>query len=289
MGAAPWRVAIITVVPIVAQTYSETIRRCGHEPVAVITPRRRALSAPPMPFAAAHVADDPPELDILFAATRHSLTRLLRAHEPDLAICTGFPWLISQETIDVPRLGIVNGHPSLLPRYRGPFPIAWAIRNGETEIGMSFHLMDAAFDTGNVLAQKAVPLHDDDTGETLYDRFLPVVDELLPIVFARLAAGDRGDPQDGGEYQSMFEKEYWTIDPSQTAAEVHRQVRAWSFVPPILPERGPILDLGGERVRVTRTSRTEVADATRLECADGPLWIVESEPVHVGAPDPSFR
>jgi methionyl-tRNA formyltransferase len=289
MGAAPWRVAIITVVPIVAQTYSETIRRCGHEPVAVITPRRRALSAPPMPFAAAHVADDPPELDILFAATRHSLTRLLRAHEPDLAICTGFPWLISQETIDVPRLGIVNGHPSLLPRYRGPFPIAWAIRNGETEIGMSFHLMDAAFDTGNVLAQKAVPLHDDDTGETLYDRFPPVVDELLPIVFARLAAGDRGDPQDGGEYQSMFEKEYWTIDPSQTAAEVHRQVRAWSFVPPILPERGPILDLGGERVRVTRTSRTEVADATRLECADGPLWIVESEPVHVGAPDPSFR
>jgi methionyl-tRNA formyltransferase len=289
MGAAPWRVAIITVVPIVAQTYSETIRRCGHEPVAVITPRRRALSAPPMPFAAAHVADDPPELDILFAATRHSLTRLLRAHEPDLAICTGFPWLISQETIDVPRLGIVNGHPSLLPRYRGPFPIAWAIRNGETEIGMSFHLMDAAFDTGNVLAQKAVPLHDDDTGETLYDRFPPVVDELLPIVFARLAAGDRGEPQEGGEYQSMFEKEYWTIDTSQTAAEVHRQVRAWSFVPPILPERGPILDLGGERVRVTRTSRTEVADATRLECADGPLWIVESEPVHVGAPDPSFR
>ena len=289
MGAAPWRVAIITVVPIVAQTYSETIRRCGHEPVAVITPRRRALSAPPMPFAAAHVADDPPELDILFAATRHSLTRLLRAHEPDLAICTGFPWLISQETIDVPRLGIVNGHPSLLPRYRGPFPIAWAIRNGETEIGMSFHLMDAAFDTGNVLAQKAVPLHDDDTGETLYDRFPAVVDELLPVVFDRLAAGDRGDPQEGGEYQSMFGKDYWTIDPSQTAADVHRQVRAWSFIPPISPDLGPILDLDGERVRVTRTSRTEIADSTRLECADGPLWIVETEPVHVAAPVPSFR
>jgi methionyl-tRNA formyltransferase len=154
---------------------------------------------------------------------------------------------------------------------------------------MSFHLMDAAFDTGNVLAQKAVPLHDDDTVETLYDRFPAVVDELLPIVFDRLAAGDLGDPQEGGEYQSMFEKEYWTIDTSQTAADVHRQVRAWSFIPPISPDLGPILDLGGERVRVTRTSRTEVADASRLACADGPLWIVESEPVHVGAPDPSFR
>ncbi len=96
-------------------------------------------------------------------------------------------------------------------------------------------------------------------------------------------------PQEGGEYQSMFEQEYWTIDPSQTAAEVHRQVRAWSFIPPISPDLGPILDQGGERVRVTRTSRTEVAGATRFECADGPLWIVESVPVQLGAPDPSFR
>ena len=189
---------IITVLPVVAQGYSEAIRGLGHEPVAVITPRRRALDAPPMPFAALHVADDPPELDVLFAATKHSLTRLLRAYEPDLAICTGFPWLLSQETIDVPRLGIVNGHPSLLPRYRGPFPIAWAVRNGETEIGMSFHLMDAAFDTGNVLAQKPIPISDDETDATLFERFPAIVAELMPIVFERLAAGDRGDPQEGG-------------------------------------------------------------------------------------------
>jgi methionyl-tRNA formyltransferase len=275
----PWRVVIITVLPVVAQNYSEVIRSLGHEPVAVLTPRRRALEAPPMPFAAEHVADDPAELDILFAATKRSLTRLLRTHEPDLAICTGFPWLIPQEAIDVPRLGIVNGHPSLLPRYRGPFPIAWAIRNGETEIGMSFHRMDAAFDTGNVLAQKAIPLTDDDTEETLFSRFPALVSELLPVVFDRLAAGDPGDPQEGGEYQSMFEREYWTIEPSQTAAAVHRQVRAWSFIPPISTELGPFARLDGERVRVTRTSLVEVEGATVLECADGPVWIVESQPV----------
>lgn len=289
VAVAPWRVVIITVLPVVAQSYSETIRRCGHEPVAVITPRRRALEAPPMPFAAEHVADDPAELDVLFAATRHSLTRLLRAHEPDLAICTGFPWLISQETIDVPRLGIVNGHPSLLPRYRGPFPVAWAVRNGEAEIGMSFHLMDAAFDTGNVLAQKAIPLDADETAETLYPRFPKLVGELLPIVFERLAAGDRGDPQEGGDYQSMFEDDYWTIDPTRTAAEVHQQVRAWSFIPPIAAGLGPILDRDGERVRVTRSSLTEVDGAERLDCADGPLWLVETEPSEHGALPASFR
>ena len=276
---APWRVAIITVPPVVAQGYAEEIRRLGHEPVAVITPRRRALTAPPMPFASAHVADDPPELDILFAATKDSLPRLLRAYDLDLAICTGFPWLIAQEAIDVPRLGIVNGHPSLLPRYRGPFPIAWAVRNGEAEIGMSFHLMDASFDTGNLLAQTSIPLAEDDTEETLFKRFPGVVSELLPIVFSRLAAGDRGDPQEGGDYQSMFEDDYWTIDPSRPAAEVHRQVRAWSFIPPVSPVLGPFLERDGGRVRVTRSSLTEVEGAAVLDCGDGPLWIVESVPV----------
>jgi hypothetical protein len=58
---------------------------------------------------------------------------------------------------------------------------------------------------------------------------------------------------------------------------VHRQVRAWSFVPPILPNMGPVLEGDGTSVRLLRTSLTEVAGAERLECADGPLWVVETE------------
>jgi methionyl-tRNA formyltransferase len=277
MAGAPWRVAIISVLPTVVQGYAEMIRAAGHEPVVAITPRRRLPSDPPMPFAAEHVADDPAELDILFPATKHSLPRMLRAYEPDLAICTGLPWLITSEAIEVPRLGIVNGHPSLLPRYRGPFPIAWAVRNGETEIGLSYHLMDAEFDTGNLLAQAPIPLGDDDTGETVMARLAATAGELLPIVFERLARGERGEPQEGGDYQSMFEGGYWTIDPSQSAADVHRQVRAWSFMPPV-EVFGPFLEREGQRVKVRQTSLTEVAGADRLECADAPLWIVESVP-----------
>ena len=233
-----------------------------------------------MPFAAEHVADDPPELDVLFAATKHSMTRLLRAHEPDLAICTGFPWLLSQETIDVPRLGIVNGHPSLLPRYRGPFPVAWAVRNGETEIGMTYHLMDAGVRHRQRARAAGDPARPTTTREeTLFERFPAVVAELLPIVFDRLAAGDRGDPQEGGEYQSMFEREYWSIDPSQPAAEVHRQVRAWSFIPPVTPDLGPFLELDGEqRAGDPDEPRPRSRARPSLQCADGPLWIVESQP-----------
>jgi methionyl-tRNA formyltransferase len=202
---------------------------------------------------------------------------MLRAYEVDLGLCTGFPWLIPAEALAAARLGIVNGHPSLLPRYRGPFPLAWAVRNGEREIGLTYHLMDAGFDTGNLLAQVSVPLADDDTEETLFAQFGPTAAELLPVALDRLARGDRGDRQEGGEYQSMFEDEYRTIDLSTTAAAVHRQVRAWGFMPSVA-EFGPFLERHGHRIKVKSTSLTEVDGAERLECADGPLWIVESEP-----------
>jgi methionyl-tRNA formyltransferase len=278
MTEAPsWRVAIITVVPRIAQGYAGILRELGHEPVVVITPRRRAPGVAPMPFAAEHVADDPEELDVLFPATKHSLARMLRAYEVDLGLCTGFPWLIPAEALAAARLGIVNGHPSLLPRHRGPFPLAWAVRNGEREIGLTYHLMDAGFDTGNLLAQVSVPLADDDTEETLFAQFGPTAAALLPVALDRLARGDRGDRQEGGEYQSMFEDEYRTIDLSNTAAAVHRQVRAWGFMPSVA-ELGPFLERHGHRIKVKSTSLTEVDGAERLECADGPLWIVESEP-----------
>jgi methionyl-tRNA formyltransferase len=278
MAAAPWRVVLITVLPVVARGYAEILRALGHEPVAVIAPRRRMPGAPPTPFAAEHVADDPEDLDVLFAATKHSIAPLLRAYQPDLALCTGFPWLIPAEAIAVPKHGIVNGHPSLLPRYRGPFPVAWAVRNGETEIGMSYHLMDAQFDTGNVLVQKTIPLGDEETSESLFGQMPAVTAELLPIVFDKLARGDRGEAQEGGEYQSVFEDDYRFVDLAQTAEEVHRQTRAWAFMPPFFPDMGPIFERDGTSVRLLRTSLTEVAGAERLDCADGPLWIVESAP-----------
>src|SRR6185436_3450009 len=102
--------------------------------------------------------------------------------------------------------------------------------------------------------------------------------ELLPVVFDRLARGDRGDPQEGGDYQSLFDDDYAFVDTSQTAEEVHRQVRAWRFAFIAKNVRGPILERDGNRRRLVRTSLTEVEDAERLDCADAPIWILESEP-----------
>jgi methionyl-tRNA formyltransferase len=258
------RIVVITQIVPVAAGYTELARALGHEVPAVIVGR---------PFhepADAFVQASGPA-DVVFAASKRSIAPLLRAYEADLGLCTGFPWLIPQEAIDVPRFGIVNGHPTLLPKGRGPHPWAWAIRTGETEIGLTYHYMDATFDTGNILAQKVIPIDLEDTEETLVPRFEAAAQELLPEVLAKVEAGDPGVPQAGGEYQSAFEPEYAVADLSQPAMEVHRQVRAWSFVPERL-RVGPVAD--GRRL--VRTSLTEIAGAEPLECGDGPLWVLES-------------
>jgi methionyl-tRNA formyltransferase len=142
---------------------------------------------------------------------------------------------------------------------------------------LTFHLMDETFDTGGILAQKPVPVDDDESMQTLWPKLGAVAAELLPVVFERLVSGDKGDPQEGGDYQSLFDDDYAFVDTSQTAREVHTQVRAWRLTPIGRNERGPILERDGERVRLLRTSLTEVEGAERLDCADGPLWVIETE------------
>src|SRR5262249_30646998 len=135
-------------------------------------------------------------------------------------------------------------------------------------------LMDAEFDTGNVLTQGTAPLDPEETMESLIPKLEGLSIELLPKALARLATGDRGEAQSGGEYQSGKDlARIVQVDLAQSAAAAHRLVRAWSFVPPIAPVRGPVLD--GRLL--LKTSLTEVEGAERLECSNGPLWVVESE------------
>jgi methionyl-tRNA formyltransferase len=282
MSARPWRVVIVSQLAQVARGYADLIRSLGHEPVAHVGVRRRKLGEDPPPavveFLTKLLVEGPEELPLLFPATKQQLAPLLRPFEPDLVLCTAFPWRIPGEALAVPRLGWLNGHPSSLPEYRGPTPIAWAVRNGETEIGLTYHLMDAQFDTGAILAQGSVPFDDGDTMTSLNEKFGPLSQTLLATAFERLASGDPGDEQVGGSYQSLFSDDYVPVDVTARAAEVHRQVQAWQFAPFALGERGPILERNGTRLRLVRTSLVEAEGAERLECADAPLWILETEP-----------
>ena len=269
------RVVLVTQVPPAAHGLTALLRGLGHEPVALLCSREHAERYGEF---LEHVRDAPPELDVVIPAARDRVAPLLRAYEPDLLLCLGFPWKLPPDALAVPRLGAVNGHPSVLPRYRGPSPVSWAIRNGETEIGFTFHRMDVDLDTGPILAQATFPLGDEHSWEELEPKLVEVITALLPRALERVEHGDPGDPQgDGGEYLSTFDPAYARIDWTKPAEEIRRAVQAWRFHAFTPGPRGALTELDGETVRVLRVS-LEPSDGRPIECADGTLWIVETEP-----------
>ena len=274
-----WRVVVVTRILPIALGFHATVEAAGHEPVALLTmrdPHRRYGE-----LDLAGLVDGVPDgLDVLLAAGRSSLAPLLRCVEPDLVVCMGFPWKIPPDALAVPRHGWLNGHPSLLPLHRGPVPVAWAIRAGDEELGISFHFMDAELDTGPILAQRRMPLCDFVEPDDFYARMGPVVMETLGEALQKVEAGERGVPQaDGGAYESFFgEQDVW-LDRSRTAREMHRLAWAWRYTIALDTERGLLVDLGGETVRVLESSLDEVDGAVRVDCADAPLWLVRTEPL----------
>jgi methionyl-tRNA formyltransferase len=273
-----WRVVVVTRILPVALGFHAALREAGHDPVALLTIRDG--DGRYGGFDLGGMLDElPPDLDILMPARRASIAALLESVRPDLVVCMGFPWKIPIDALAVPRLGWINGHPSLLPHHRGPVPVAWAIRDGEDEFGVTFHRMDAKLDTGPILAQKAVPVGALVEPDEFYGRMGPVVIAVLREALANLAAGIEAAPQDGGDYQSFFTDEDAVLDFSRPAAEVHRLIWAWRFTIPGGELHGALAELEGGTVRVLASSLTEVEGATRIECADAPLWLVKTEPV----------
>ena len=254
-------------------------RSVGLEPVAVITPRA-TRNAEAEARRDAILTSSLEGLDVCFAADKSSLERLTRAYEPEIGLCTGYPWRLPPEVLAMPRLGVVNTHPSRLPQLRGPFPFAWAIREGDDQIWLTVHLMDAEFDTGPILAQGSRPMPADTSMEGLRPTLAGLAGELIPRALERILAGDHGDPQtdEGASYAGPFGEDYATLDPRRPRAEIERQVRAWRwmFASPLV---GPVAEVDGRSVRVLEARLEDPGDPAilRLDAADGPLWLTSVE------------
>jgi methionyl-tRNA formyltransferase len=283
MADAGWRIVLVSTVPIIAQLLTETLRGLGHLPVAIITARRPQPIVPHPDRPSMTDETAPAGLDVLLPATKHAIEPLLRAYQPDLVMSWGFPWKIPLGALQVPRLGSINCHTAMLPRHRGPIPLAWAIREGDGQYGVTWHRMDAELDTGPILAQAPVPMDDTDFEiQVVGPRIAPIALGLLPAVLERVAAGDPGDPQpvEGASWGGHFDEDYATVDWSQPARSIHDQTRAWAFTFGLSPVIGPIAELDGRRVRLARTSLVDPGgDARRVEAGDGPIWLVDVEPL----------
>jgi methionyl-tRNA formyltransferase len=279
-----WRVVIVTRVLPVALGFYEAVREAGHEPVGLLT--IRDTDGRYGSFDIGGMLDAlPADLSVLIPAKRSAIAPLLASAEPDLVICMGFPWKVPPDALAVPTHGWINGHPSLLPLHRGPVPVAWAIHDGDEEIGITFHRMDAELDTGPILAQKTMEIGDYVEPDAFYPRMGTVVIETLREALDKLAAGDPGIVQEGeGSYESFFTDDHAMLDFSRPAADLHRLVWAWRYSMTRGTLHGALAELDGETVRVLESSLVEVDGAVRVECADGPLWLVKTEPAQAESP-----
>jgi methionyl-tRNA formyltransferase len=272
---------VITTAPGVAARVVEQLQALGHEVPGIVsapTPRRPE-------HLEQLLAEAPVEVHVSRNVAHAG--ELLRMLEVDLGLCSGFPRKLPAEAVTAPRLGILNGHPSLLPRWRGPNPFAWTFRANDDVLGFTWHFMDTELDTGPLVTQGSVPIGDDDGIHNVWEILPPLAGRLLVEALVRIEAGERGEPQSGeGTWAPLFEDEYAEIDWTRTAREVHNQVRSW-FLPTRSGLHGAHTTLGGERVKVTRSQLVEggreAAPGKELgdglvQCADKPLRILATEP-----------
>ena len=152
----------------------------------------------------------------------------LKELAPDVIVVVAFGQILSRQVLDIPRLGCVNVHASLLPKYRGAAPIQWAILDGETCTGVTTMLMDEGIDTGNMLEKLEVPIAPDETGGSLHDKLSRAGAELIRSTLRRLEAGTLvPEPQteEGTCYARMLTKTMGDIDWNMDAAAIERLIR----------------------------------------------------------------
>jgi methionyl-tRNA formyltransferase len=153
----------------------------------------------------------------------------LQAFAPDVIVVVAYGQILRQNILDLPRLGCVNIHSSLLPRWRGAAPIQWAILEGDRESGVSTMRLVLKLDAGEVLLQESTPVSPTETAGSLHDRLAEMGARLILPTLEGLASGMlQGSAQDESQvtYASKLTKEMEILDPSLGAEVLDRRVRA---------------------------------------------------------------
>ncbi|MFC2971278.1 methionyl-tRNA formyltransferase [Azotobacter bryophylli] len=155
----------------------------------------------------------------------------LAALEPDLMVVVAYGLILPQAVLDTPRLGCINSHASLLPRWRGAAPIQRAIEAGDAESGVTVMRMEAGLDTGPMLLKVTTPIGSEDTGGSLHDRLAGLGAQAVVEAVDALAVGNLpGEKQDDAlaTYAHKLNKDEARLDWSRPAQELERKIRAFN-------------------------------------------------------------
>ena len=196
----------------------------------------------------------------------------------DVAVVVAYGLILPQPVLDAPRLGCLNIHASLLPRWRGAAPIHRAVMAGDAETGVAIMQMEAGLDTGPVLAEARTAIGPEDTTADLHDRLAGMGANLIVDVLERLPLAAVPQAAEGVTYAAKIDKAEARIDWSRPAAEVDLLIRGLSPFP------GAWCLIGEERVKLLRSrlipgsgAPGEVLSGFRVACGQGAIEVLEAQ------------
>lgn len=156
-------------------------------------------------------------------------TENLRRLAPDVIVVAAFGQIITKEILEIPRYGCINVHASLLPAYRGAAPIQWAVINGEKESGVTIMQMDEGLDTGDMIDKVVVPLAEDETGGSLFDKLSQAGAGLCVKVLKDLEEGkavrEKQPEESTTAYASMISKKMGEVNWNESAKSIEQLIR----------------------------------------------------------------
>ncbi|MGN1142400.1 MAG: methionyl-tRNA formyltransferase [Oliverpabstia sp.] len=206
--------------------------KAGHEVVGVVSqpdkPKGRGKSLMPTPVKEAAL-----ELGLPVYQPKKvrepEFIEILRKLEPEVIVVVAFGQIIPQEILDLPPYGCINVHASLLPKYRGAAPIQWAVIDGEAQSGVTIMKMDTGLDTGDMITKVVVPITEEETGGSLFDKLSEAGAKLLVDTLPSLQNGtavyEKQPEESPTPYAAMIQKQMGNIDWNRPAVEIERLVR----------------------------------------------------------------
>jgi len=214
----------------------------------------------------------------------------LSGYRPDAMVVVAYGHILPKWMIDLPRLGCINLHASLLPKYRGAAPIQWSLMRGEVITGVTTMRIDVGLDTGDILLKREVKIQDDDTSETLGERLSHIGADLMIETLGRLERGDiEAQPQDHAQatLAPILKKEDGRIDWNLPALEIWNRIRG------LRPWPGAYTIFQGKNLHIWAASRpivgetmpfdpgTLVADRARLRVICGQGTVLEPKEIQL--------
>ncbi|MBE6732780.1 MAG: methionyl-tRNA formyltransferase [Ruminococcaceae bacterium] len=258
----------------------EALLKAGHEIVGVYAQpdkpvgRKRILTPPPVKVYAEEKGIPVFQPNTL---KDDAVFEELKSLAPELIVVVAYGKILPERILNIAKYGCINGHASILPKYRGASPIQWCIVQGETETGVTIMYMDKGMDTGDIIEIERVKIGDDETADELFDRLSYVSADLTVATIEKIANGTaKRTKQDESKatYAPILTKDMAQIDFTKTAWEVKNAVRGFNSWP------CAYFFLDGKRVKVLKADVENITtnkECGTVICCDNKLLIACGE------------